>query len=852
MTVRAVLTGLLLGWLISATTYFNDFVISQTMLIGNFLPISVFGVAMLLLLIINPLLGSVSAKLPLRPAELAILVAVALAACGWPGSGFYRGIATTTALPAHWLQTNSGWRAAEVMSYVPGGSPHVAPGQVRDWSALAARLHEADPDSDAGRVAERFSAMSRRHLAELATSDRATLSDARPVMRAINQELIDPIPIADGAAIWQQVQQLGPIAAQALERAEARQSRIDDWQAEHAALREQIEAADDSDAAAALESDRRSAQRQSEILERERDHWYRHANRAVLAELFDDLLLPAPEGSGVLAAQGRVDPDVVSDLMQGRGDFSIRQVPWGSWTPVLFTWGGLAMLIGLASLALAVIVHPQWSRRELLPYPVARFVEEISRRDEKSLLPRLLSNSLFWYGFAALLALHLVNGLHAWFDQVPAIPRQFDFTAMRELFPNASRVPGSTAYFLPTVYPSVIAFAFFLTFAVSFSLGVSQLLFLMLGAVMIAQGLSFSQSVITAEQGNLLRFGAYGGIALMIAYTGRRYYLNVLTSSVGLPRRKDTPMSSVWAARLLAVCLVGAVLLLAQAGLAPVLAAVFVLLVMMMMLVLSRIVAETGAFFLQPWWMPVAVMTALFGIEAIGPTAFIVLAIASIVIVGDPREALMPYLTNALQIGERSANTRPTRVAPWLAIMVVTGFVVAGVATFTLQYQHGVAGVDTWTNRNLPSMPFGQLNHYLAEMNAYDTLTEATTAQGLERLSMVQPMSGAVPWTILGLVLVVTTAAARLRLPWWPLHPVAFLVWGSYPIQMFAASFLLGCLVKVAIVKFAGTAGYSRLVPLMVGVIAGELSAGLLWMIVGGTYYGFTGITPARYAIFPG
>jgi hypothetical protein len=38
----------------------------------------------------------------------------------------------------------------------------------------------------------------------------------------------------------------------------------------------------------------------------------------------------------------------------------------------------------------------------------------------------------------------------------------------------------------------------------------------------------------------------------------------------------------------------------------------------------------------------------------------------------------------------------------------------------------------------------------------------------------------------------------------------------------------------------------------MIGVIAGELLAGLLWMIVGASYYFFTGRTPAAYTIFPG
>jgi hypothetical protein len=57
MTVRAVVLGLLLGLFVSAGTYFNDWVMGQSQLIGNFLPISVFGVAVLLLLATGPALA---------------------------------------------------------------------------------------------------------------------------------------------------------------------------------------------------------------------------------------------------------------------------------------------------------------------------------------------------------------------------------------------------------------------------------------------------------------------------------------------------------------------------------------------------------------------------------------------------------------------------------------------------------------------------------------------------------------------------------------------------------------------------------------------------------------------------
>src|SRR5690606_14523290 len=110
---------------------------------------------------------------------------------------------------------------------------------------------------------------------------------------------------------------------------------------------------------------------------------------------------------------------------------------------------------------------------------------------------------------------------------------------------------------------------------------------------------------------------------------------------------------------------------------------------------------------------------------------------------------------------------------------------------------------------------------------------------------------GAYAWLLMGLALVIGCAAARLRLPWWPLHPVAFLLWGTYPITQFAFSFLLGWLIKAAVVRTSGAKGYHTIKPLMVGIIAGELFAGLLWIGVGAAHYFRTGQPPSAYGIFP-
>lgn len=871
MSIRAVILGLLLGLGVSAATYFNDKVINQTMLIGNHFPISVFGAAVILLLIVNPLLRLLGERMPLRGGEVAIIAAIALAACGWPGSGYFRGFDTIVGLPAHWAKTKPSWQSQELFSYVPGASANVAPGHVQDWpevirwlsggAAAGGEATDAGAAEAWGRLSEPSRVMVTRAAEALSANRRLESSEEGRLLRVINAELIEPVgeralhraAIGDAAAApLAEAQELrgraGAIDAALPALLAEREARA----AEHQKALE-AKAGDTTATQAAMAAAGHRVWRMEQeagFLRREADHAERHANRAALAAMAPGgAVLPAPEGDGVLAASGRADEFVVDTLLSGRSNdpMSPSDLPWSAWWPSVRLWWSLALLLGLASLCVTLIVHPQWSRRELLPYPIARFVEEATETKAGRSLPEVARSPMFWGAFVSLVALHSVNGLHAWFPQVPEVSLTLDLSGLQTLFPIGARVPSTYGVWGPTIFLSVIAFAFFLTTTVSFSVGISNYLFMILGSLMLVQGMAVEANFEGGNPLNVMRFGAYLGMFLIILYTGRRYYARVAGGMIGLSRGVETPGYAIAAAWGLALASVASVFVLKTAGLTWGASAVFVALALLIMIVMTRIVVETGVFFMQPTWMPAGVLIGLFGFDYIGPTTFIVLSIASFLVVGDPREIIMPYLANAMQMADRSANVRPSRIAPWLGAMVIAGFVVAGVATMYFQYRYGLSAVDGWTKESLPTMSFGKLNELAANAAATGSLAEAASGRGA-----FAPGEGAFWWTGLGLGLVLATAAARLRLPWWPLHPIAFLVWGTYPINQFAFSFLLGWAVKAAVVKTMGAKGYHSVKPLMIGIIAGELFAGLLWMAVGATYFYVQGINPVSYSIFPG
>lgn len=823
MTYRAVLLGLLLGLGVSGFTYYNDWVIRQTYLIGNHLPASVFGVGMLLLFL-SGLMWRGGKGRPFKAGEIAVVLALGLAACGWPGSNLFRYFSYPVTLPIVQENLRPNWQATRVMSYVPGGSPLLAEGYVRDWQGLVQQLKPISvtpvdnhtlaatpsPGTSLGaRLYQRFDDLFQRRLSELQQGDIISARDRERLVRQINTAISDPTLLAD----WSSGDVVLPAQAQAL------------W---------------------------RQYQQHQTLTARQTQQLH----RLVMQAAWPGVLRAQAAGSGVLLADGDADDPAVHSLVTRTGDWaglSVLEMPWSSWWPVIRLWGGTALLLGVASMGLVLVVHPQWYQRELLPYPTVKFVEEITRRDSDQRWPRIVQSRLFWVALGVVALVHLINGLNVWFPEIPRVQRQFDFNGLRVLFPEAARVYGAERLFAPTLFASAIGFAFFIPTRVSLSLGLSLFFWVAFGAWLRPLGLMLeAERYNIGASGTNLRFGAYLAATVMMLYVGRRHYFLVLRATLGFSRHQETPAYSIWGARLMVAACLGCVLLLQRyAGLDWLLATMLVLATLMIFLVLSRLNAETGLFYAQPDWLPGVMLAGLLGLPALGPEALIILMLASMIWVVDPREAVAPYLLNGLAMSEQVGKLPPARSANWLMLMMIVGFVVALMVTLTLQYNLGLQRMDTWS-MTMGGYMFTRVSNGVAQLSALGELDASMDVQGWARWWAMMPEQNAGWWCLTGFILLLVCSVARLRLSWWPIHPVLFLVWGSYPANHFATSFLLASLLKGVLVWVGGEKAYHRAKPLAVGLIAGELLLILFWAIVGLLYYLHTGITPKVYRILPG
>ncbi len=466
-----------------------------------------------------------------------------------------------------------------------------------------------------------------------------------------------------------------------------------------------------------------------------------------------------------------------------------------------------------------------------------------------SAYPAALRNRLFWIGFLIVLAIRVNNGLCVWFpDFLVPVKLTWLLTPFAVVMPWLLKVQYGGELLRLDLFPLVVAFAFFLSSEISFTLGVSQLAWVLFALPMVTVGVNLSTDWIGGWQG-WERAGAYLAFALILMYTGRQYYKEVLLGAFGL-RRSEAATSNRWAMRLLLVSTLLLMVLVARLGLEWPLAVILVLLTLLSLVVLSRISAETGLFFIQPRWIPFGVMMAAFGGFTMPPSAIITAGFVCMVLAVDQSQSLMPYLINGLKICERVA-IKPLQTARLSYAVFAVGVIVAIAVVLVCTYDMGAPTDYNWSHQRIPTMPFRAAEPEIMRLQGMGSLADAEALPWTQRLGRIAPTENFL-WAFgAGFGLVLVCSALRLRLPWWPIHPVMFMLWATYPMATTCWSFFFGWLIKVFAVRFGGNRAALRLRPLMIGIISGEILAALVFMIAGAIYFFSTGQKPLVYRYFP-
>ncbi|MCY2929007.1 MAG: hypothetical protein NTV86_05840 [Planctomycetota bacterium] len=559
----------------------------------------------------------------------------------------------------------------------------------------------------------------------------------------------------------------------------------------------------------------------------------------------------------LIPPQMLADPTVndgrsLTDFLAGRPVDSQRTglgiVPWEAWSRTLWFWMPLLVSLLLGLMGLALVLHQQWSVHERLRYPVATLAAAFMP-DEGQTLGAVFRRGEFWLGTLVVFGCYMVNYLHAWWPlaQPFEIPLGIDLRPMNDWWRIWRDGQAGDALMQPQVVFTAVGFAFLLASDLSLSLALAPIAFTIAVGTFVTAGVNIEGPHMTATIGEFMYAGAWAGMGLMVLYTGRRFYTHTLRAAL-LPRpgKPDAsiPSFSVWGLRMFLAGAAVFVFLLTRTGLDVYLAILYALAATMTFVVLSRIVAETGAFSLHPWHFPAVTIFGFLGIDAIGPRNYIIMLIVTSVILMDPKVSLMPLVVQGLKIAQLK-GLPPGRTAALGVPALLIALAVAVPVTLYWQYDKGVnASLDA---HNRDWMPQFAISAFLNMKETYEAAHDRPLQDvndGRLRFDKILPDKRLMLafGTMLGLVLLFATA--RLRFPWWPLHPILFVMLGTWETKIMAFSFGLGWLAKVAATHLGGHRMYEKLKPMMIGLIAGEVLSAGTRMVVGALYYMTMGHKP--------
>jgi len=545
---------------------------------------------------------------------------------------------------------------------------------------------------------------------------------------------------------------------------------------------------------------------------------------------------------------GRTDDVVYGGFVQGLGSgqtVALWDLPWGAWGPALLHWLPLFICLGIALVGFALVLHRQWAHHEQLAYPLAAVLSSLFERAPGRAIADLFGQRLFWCGFLPVFGLHLYNLIELWMPEIwPRVQMIYylNWDALYRLIPTTKHT-GFYAVHEIKIFFFLIGITYFLPSSIGFSLGIAQILLLGISTqIYLSTG-----SPLSAPQLEMQRSGAYLGYAAVLAFTGRHYYWSVLCAAIGR-RRGAVPAEQAWAARILIAGAAGFYGLLILGDLDWVPAALFTGLLFTLFMVVTRLVCETGIPIVQAGWQPAGLLQTAIGPAALGLKPLVVLQWLSSIFANDTRENALAYMATALKTAD-DARLKLRTFGVLLLCAVALTLVAAGTARLWSLYNFGATqdaklfNTDSTKNLDSAARAYGELDAGQRD--------EAGQAHGLAKIALFDFSSPNLPWVGWGILAVLVLAALRLRFMGWPLHPVLLMVWGSEAFKNLAYCFLIGWLVKTAVVRFGGGKVYQDLKPLFLGIVLADVVASGASLTWGFLYHFQTGLLPRFNMILP-
>ncbi len=477
-----------------------------------------------------------------------------------------------------------------------------------------------------------------------------------------------------------------------------------------------------------------------------------------------------------------------------------ERIPWGVWAGPLFWWSTLIFALLVVCTSVIAILRKQWVENERVVFPLAEVPQElISDVRGREVVPHFAKDAVFWIGFGIPFCIILWN-IGGYFN--PSVPR-IDL----RLGPGRIQASRYVPHIFTYVNLFVIGFAYLANTQVLLSVWVFHILSLVQIGVTNRLGGGLGQSDMFVGGDARAVWQCAGGMivfVLFMLWRSRRHLRDVFAKAVSGSRDVDDS-NEMMSYRMAVLGLVAGsgylMIMMYRAGMSLDCLILFYLFAAIMFVGIVRVVAETGFIYVRP---PLAAQTfvpRVLGSAYMSPTSMGAVGV-SYAMVFDNRSFVMSAIANAGKLV--TALKRKRSSFTWLILTsVMVSFILSSVYTIYLGYKHGALRFAVW------NFPYGHLilDNVVKKMrNPFPPDVARMTMLGI----------GAAAVTLLSVI--------SWRLPWWPLHPIGFVIASTEQTRRTVLSVFLVWLAKTVILRVGGVQGYRRARPFFIGLLAGYVT----------------------------
>ncbi len=488
-------------------------------------------------------------------------------------------------------------------------------------------------------------------------------------------------------------------------------------------------------------------------------------------------------------------------LPEGAG---FHDIPWHLWVRPLAVWTPFLFLIFFVTICICVVLRKQWIENERLLFPLAQVPLDMTAEGPgRTGASPFFRKRAFWIAFLIPVIVYLVNGIHAY---APSFPH---FNLYPRWFANLfSDRPWNVLNRISIgFYFGMIGIAYMLTWEVGFSLVFFYFFRYVQEIVRITAGAERH-----GEYFRALHIGSVAAIGLFYLWMGRKHFLAVLRKAFTNDRRiddSDEPISYRAAVFGIVFGMAGILAWCWAAGLSLGLAAIMFGWYFLAIMVLTRIISETGLFVYWFGVYPHQMAFLPFGSENLSRQN-----VTSLTMIGwnlvDAATCIQPQVLQAFKIGDTAKlNRRVLFLMITLAILV--SMLACHIPSIWVMYRTAIPNLGWWTRgaarwcAGIVSTPIYRNQYFRG--NEY-------------------------PDMALGGLFTLFLVFMRKQFLWWPFHPLGFVVNTTWTMGRYWWSVFLGWSIKSVVTWLGGVKLWRKLYPAALGLILGEAFILFTWLLI--------------------